>query len=120
MTKSSSAYWLANSENDDLQRVYGISFPNKKQLEEYVRIQEELQKRDHRNIGTQFDLFRFSNLSPGSTFFFPHGALIYNKLIEFIRQEYRYRGYSEVISPVSVLFFIEFFRCYSLKFKFNI
>ncbi len=99
VTKASSAYWLGKAENDDLQRVYGISFPAKKQMDEYVRIQEELLKRDHRTIGTQYDLFRFSNLSPGSAFFFPHGASIFNKLIDFMRNQYRIRGYSEVISP---------------------
>lgn len=99
LTKVASAYWLGNAENDDLQRVYGISFPKPQLMVEYVKIQEELAKRDHRNIGTQFDLFRFSNLSPGSAFFFPHGAIIYNKLVDFMKNQYRIRGYSEVLSP---------------------
>ena len=99
LTKVSSSYWLGNAENDDLQRVYGVSFPKEKLMEEYIKIQEELAKRDHRNIGTQFELFRFSNLSPGSAFFFPHGAMIYNKLVNFMRTQYQIRGYQEVISP---------------------
>jgi threonyl-tRNA synthetase len=51
VTKNSAAYWLGKNTNDDLQRVYGVAFPDKKQLAEYVRIQEELAKRDHRNVG---------------------------------------------------------------------
>lgn len=57
VTKNSAAYWLAKNTNDDLQRVYGVSFPSKKLLDEYVKIQEELAQRDHRNIGKQQDLF---------------------------------------------------------------
>lgn len=99
VTKVAAAYWLGKAGNDDLQRVYGISFPKAKQLEEHLKLQEELAKRDHRNIGTQYDLFRFSNLSPGSAFFFPHGAAVYNKLVDFMRHQYKIRGYTEVHSP---------------------
>jgi len=99
ITKTSAAYWLGKNTNDDLQRVYGVSFPSEKQLDEYVKIQEEIEKRDHRNIGTNQELFFFSQLSPGSAFFYPSGAVIFNRLVDLIRREYKVRGYSEVITP---------------------
>jgi threonyl-tRNA synthetase len=100
ITKSSSSYWLGKAENDTLQRIYGISFPDKKKLKEYQTLIKAAEERDHRRIGTQQKLFFFhSELSPGSCFFLPHGTRVYNRLIEFIRSEYRQRGYSEVITP---------------------
>ena len=85
VTKNSSAYWLGKKENDDLQRVYAISFPKQSLLDEYLRVQEELAKRDHRNIGPKQDLFHFTTLSPGSALFYPNGAVIYNRLMELMR-----------------------------------
>lgn len=99
VTKNSSCYWLGNANNDSLQRVYGVSFPSVKEMEEYVKRKAEEEKRDHRNIGKQQDLFMFHNLSPGSCFFNPYGAYVYNKLVNFIRKEYALRGFTEVISP---------------------
>jgi len=99
VTKNSSCYWLGKSDNDTLQRVYGVSFPSEKLMKEYIKRIEEEEKRDHRNIGKQQNLFMFHNLSPGSCFFYPHGAHIYNKLVQFIRKEYLIRGFTEVISP---------------------
>jgi len=99
LTKLSSSYWQGKAENDSLQRVYGISFPDPKQLKEWEIIQVEAAKRDHRNVGKVQELFFFHPLSPGSCFFLPHGTRIYNKLIEFLRGEYRKRGFSEVITP---------------------
>eukprot|EP00825_Cyclidium_porcatum_P048507 TRINITY_DN816_c0_g1_i4.p1 TRINITY_DN816_c0_g1~~TRINITY_DN816_c0_g1_i4.p1 ORF type:complete len:748 (+),score=168.04 TRINITY_DN816_c0_g1_i4:70-2313(+) len=99
LTKNSSAYWLSKNTNDSLQRVYGISFTSKKELDEYVKKQEELAKRDHRNIGTKGELFMFHNFAPGSAFFYPAGACIYNKLVEFMRKQLKIRGYTEVVTP---------------------
>ena len=65
-----------------LQRVYGITFPDKKQLAEHLERLAEAKKRDHRNVGTQMELFMFDKLSPGSCFFMPNGACIYNALVE--------------------------------------
>lgn len=98
-TKASAAYWLGKSENDDLQRVYGISFPQQKLLDEYVKAQEALAQRDHRNVGKHQELFTLIEMSPGSAFFLPHGARIYTKLMTLIRREYDLRGYTEVITP---------------------
>jgi threonyl-tRNA synthetase len=99
VTKNSSTYWEGKADAETLQRVYGISFPDPKQLKEWEKIQEEAAKRDHRKIGTQQELFFFHELSPGSCFFQPRGAHIYNTLMNFIRDEYRKRGFQEVISP---------------------
>lgn len=94
VVKNSACYWLGSADNDTLQRVYGISFPDAKELKEWKKFQEEAKKNDHRRLGEQQDLFFFHELSPGSCFFLPHGAHIYNKLIEFIRHEYHERGYT--------------------------
>ena len=99
VSKNSSCYWLGNANNDSLQRVYGVTFPSAKEMEEYTKRKAEEEKRDHRNIGKQQELFMFHNLSPGSCFFNPHGAYVYNKLVNFMRKEYALRGITEVISP---------------------
>ncbi|KAJ7253069.1 hypothetical protein B0H12DRAFT_1233777 [Mycena haematopus] len=99
ITKNSSSYFLGDANNDSLQRIYGISFPDKKQLTEYKVFLAEAAKRDHRRIGKDQELFFFNEMSPGSCFFLPHGTRIYNTLLEFMRAEYFKRGYQEVISP---------------------
>ncbi|XP_053984296.1 threonine--tRNA ligase 1, cytoplasmic isoform X2 [Hylaeus volcanicus] len=99
ITKNSSTYWEGNANAESLQRVYGISFPDTKQLKEWEKFQEEAAKRDHRKIGREQELFFFHELSPGSCFFQPRGAYIYNTLVEFIRSEYRKRGFQEVVTP---------------------
>lgn len=97
--KSSSTYWEGKAEMESLQRIYGISFPDPKMLKEWEKFQEEAKNRDHRKLGREQDLFFFHDLSPGSCFFLPKGAYIYNTLIEFIRSEYRKRGFQEVVTP---------------------
>lgn len=99
VTKASSSYWEGNAEAEALQRVYGISFPDPKQLKEWQKFQEEAAKRDHRKIGRDQDLFFFHHLSPGSAFWYPKGAHINNQLINFIKKQYRKRGFHEVITP---------------------
>lgn len=99
VTKNSASYFLGDATNDSLQRIYGISFPDKKQLSEYKAFLAEAAKRDHRKIAREQELFFFNDLSPGSCFFLPHGTRIYNTLIELMRSEYWKRGYQEVISP---------------------
>jgi threonyl-tRNA synthetase len=99
ITKNSSAYWQADATKDHLQRVYGISFPDKAKLKEYQDLIAEAEKRDHRKIGIQQKLFFFHELSPGSCFWLPHGTRLYNRLVNYIKEEYRNRGYGEVITP---------------------
>lgn len=99
VSKNSSAYWKGNEQNDSLQRVYGMSFPTPKEFKQWEEEQEKAAKRDHRLQGKLQDLYFFHNLSPGCAFFLPRGAKLYNTLMEFIRSEYRKRGYTEVITP---------------------
>ena len=99
VTNNSSAYWKGDQKNDSLQRVYGISFPEKKQLDEYLELRRLAAERDHRLIGKNQELFMWHQYSPGSTFMLPHGTRIYNRLQEFIRAEYRRRGFQEVVTP---------------------
>ncbi|KAG9305630.1 hypothetical protein G9A89_001691 [Geosiphon pyriformis] len=100
ITKNSASYFLGDAQNDSLQRIYGISFPDAKQMAEYKKLIEEAAKRDHRKIGQEQELFFFNpEYSPGSCFFLPNGTRIYNTLIDLIREEYRKRGFTEVISP---------------------
>lgn len=91
--KNSSAYWLGKAENDSLQRIYGVTFPSNKELDEYIHLIEEAAKRDHRHIGQQQELFHMHHLSPGCVFMYPYGNLIYQQLINLVRNEYRVRGY---------------------------
>ena len=97
--KNSASYFLGNKDNDSLQRIYGVSFPDKKQMAEHKKFLEEAAKRDHRKIGKDQELFFFHELSPGSAIWLPHGARIYNTILAFIKEQYWKRGYNEVISP---------------------
>ncbi|XP_012721082.2 threonine--tRNA ligase 1, cytoplasmic [Fundulus heteroclitus] len=97
--KNSSTYWEGKADMETLQRIYGISFPDPKMLKEWEKFQEEAKNRDHRKLGREQELFFFHELSPGSCFFLPKGAFIYSTLIEFIRSEYRKRGFQEVVTP---------------------
>jgi threonyl-tRNA synthetase len=97
--KNSSSYFLSNPENDSLQRIHGISFPDKKRMVEHKKFLEEAAKRDHRRIGQDQELFFFHPLSPGSAFWLPHGARVYNTLMHYLKEQYWKRGYQEVITP---------------------
>uniref|UniRef100_A0A8C4MP59 threonine--tRNA ligase n=1 Tax=Equus asinus TaxID=9793 RepID=A0A8C4MP59_EQUAS len=97
--KNSSTYWEGNPEMETLQRIYGISFPDNKMMKNWEKFQEEAKNRDHRKIGKEQELFFFHDLSPGSCFFLPRGAFIYNTLMDFIREEYHQRNFTEVLSP---------------------
>ncbi|CEP23795.1 THS1 [Cyberlindnera jadinii] len=99
LLKNSSCYFLGDATNDSLQRIYGISFPEKKQMEEHLKFLQEAANRDHRKIGREQELFYFNEMSPGSCFWLPHGTRIYNTLVDLLRTEYRKRGYDEVITP---------------------
>ncbi len=96
----SGCYWRADAKNQVLQRVYGTSFPDKKQLTEHLRILEEAKKRDHRRIGKDLDLFSFQDEGPGFPFFHPNGMVIYNEISNFIREELAKRDYVEIMTPI--------------------
>ena len=93
------AYWRGNEKNPMLQRVYATAFADKKELETYLHNIEEAKKRDHRKLGKELDMFMFHELAPGSPFFAPKGAAVYNGLQNFIREMYVKHGYKEVITP---------------------
>uniref|UniRef100_A0ABM5EZ06 threonine--tRNA ligase n=1 Tax=Pogona vitticeps TaxID=103695 RepID=A0ABM5EZ06_9SAUR len=97
--KNSSTYWEGKADMETLQRIYGISFPENKMMKEWEKFQEEARNRDHRKIGKEQELFFFHDLSPGSCFFLPRGAFIYNTLMDFIKEEYHRRNFTEVVSP---------------------
>ncbi|SCU92527.1 LAMI_0E10880g1_1 [Lachancea mirantina] len=99
LLKNSSCYFLGESTNDSLQRVYGVSFPDKKLMDAHLKFLAEASMRDHRKIGREQELFYFNEVSPGSCFWLPHGTRIYNTLVDLVRSEYRRRGYDEVITP---------------------
>ncbi|CAB4252229.1 similar to Saccharomyces cerevisiae YIL078W THS1 Threonyl-tRNA synthetase, essential cytoplasmic protein [Maudiozyma barnettii] len=99
LLKASSCYFLGDAENDSLQRVYGVSFPDKKLMTAHLQFLEEAKKRDHRRIGKEQELFMFNEMSPGSAFWLPHGTRIYNTLVDLMRTQYQKRGYEEVITP---------------------
>eukprot|EP00461_Guttulinopsis_vulgaris_P001276 UN01276 len=82
-----------------VQRVYGISFPTKQQLDEYTTAKARAEELDHRKLGKEQHLFMFHNFSPGSPFWLPHGTRVYNKLVDYLREEYKKRGYNEVRTP---------------------
>lgn len=94
------AYWRGNSKNPMLQRIYGTSFPKKAQLEEYLTLQEEAKKRDHRKLGKELGLFMFSEEAPGMPFYLPKGMLLRNELEQFSRELQIKREYEEVRTPL--------------------
>lgn len=99
LLKNSACYFLGDANNDSLQRVYGVSFPDKKLMDAHLKFLQEASMRDHRKIGREQELFMFHEMSPGSCFWLPHGTRIYNTLVDLMRNEYRKRGYEEVITP---------------------
>lgn len=99
LLKNSSSYFLGDAANDSLQRLYGISFPDKKLMDAHLKFLEEAALRDHRKIGKDQELFFFHEMSPGSAFWLPHGARIYDAMMVFLKEQYKKRGYEEVITP---------------------
>ncbi len=94
-----SAYWRGDQKNRQLTRVYGTAFPDEKMLKKHLEFLKELELRDHRKLGKDLELFMFHEYSPGSPFMLAKGTVIFNELQKFIREEYRKRGYQEVITP---------------------
>lgn len=99
LTKISGAYWRGDSKNEQLQRVYGTAWADKKQLAAYIQRIEEAEKRDHRRIGKQLDLFHLQEEAPGMVFWHPNGWTVYQVLEQYMRQVQREHGYVEVRTP---------------------
>ncbi|HEY5102130.1 MAG TPA: threonine--tRNA ligase, partial [Steroidobacteraceae bacterium] len=99
LTKIAGAYWRGDSRNPMLQRIYGTAWADKKQLDEYLHRLEEAEKRDHRRIGRELDLFHLQEEAPGAVFWHPKGWLIFQTLIGYMREQQLIAGYEEVSSP---------------------
>ena len=99
LTKVSGAYWRGSSENEMLQRIYGTCWSNKKDLDNYLLQLEEAEKRDHRKLGKEMDLFHFREESPGSVFWHHKGWSLFQTLIEYMRSKQKKAGYREINTP---------------------
>ena len=99
LTKVSGAYWRGDSNNEMLQRIYGTCWSTKKELDEYLNRLEEAEKRDHRKLGKEMDLFHFREESPGAVFWHEKGWLLFQRLVEFMRAKQRLAGYKEINTP---------------------
>lgn len=93
------AYWRGDEKNKMLQRIYGTAFWTQKDLDEYLKRLEEARKRDHRKLGPELGLFSFLPIAPAMPFYLPKGALLFNMLADYMRQETLKQGYQEVICP---------------------
>ncbi|MCI2105619.1 MAG: threonine--tRNA ligase [Intestinimonas sp.] len=100
LTTCNAAYWRGDSNRETLQRIYGIAFPKKEQLDEYLARIEEAKKRDHRKLGKELGLFMLSDYGPGFPFFLPKGMVLRNTLIDYWRQVHKKYGYVEISTPV--------------------
>ncbi len=96
----SGAYWKNNAENKMLTRIYGTAFATQSELDEYLKMLEEAEKRDHRKIGREMDLYMFRDEAPGFPFFLPKGMELKNTLIQYWREIHREAGYVEVSTPL--------------------
>jgi threonyl-tRNA synthetase len=99
LMKVAGAYWRGDSRNEMLQRIYGTAWGDKKQLDEYLHRLEEAEKRDHRRIGRELDLFHLQEEAPGAVFWHPKGWAVFQSLIAYMRQRQLPAGYSEVNAP---------------------
>jgi len=99
LTKVSGAYWRGNSNNEMLQRIYGTCWRNKKELDEYILRLEEAEKRDHRKLGKEMDLFHFREESPGAVFWHDKGWTLFQTLIDYMRLKQKKAGYKEINTP---------------------
>ena len=100
LTSVSGCYWRGDKANQVLQRVYGTSFPDKKQLAEYLHLLEEAKKRDHRKLGRELDLFSFQDEGPGFPFFHANGTVLFNEIVRYLREEMTSLGYVEIMTPM--------------------
>jgi len=93
------AYWRGDEKNKMLQRIYGTAFASQKELDEYLHRLEEAKRRDHRKLGPELELFTFLSIAPAMPFYLPKGAWLFNKLVDFMREETKSLGFEEVICP---------------------
>jgi threonyl-tRNA synthetase len=99
LTEAAGSYWRGDESNPMLQRIYGVAFATRKQLDEYLAAVEEARQRDHRRVGADLGLFMLDPISPGSPFYLPKGMILYNTLVAYIRSLYPKYGFHEVMTP---------------------
>jgi threonyl-tRNA synthetase len=100
LLKTSGAYWHADKNNEMLTRIYGITFPSKEELKQYLDMLEEAKKRDHKLLGQKLDLFSIKEFGPGMPFIHPKGMIIWNRLLDFWRKLHYSNGYVEIKTPM--------------------
>ena len=100
LTACNAAYWRGDSNRQTLQRIYGVAFPKKEELDEYLAKIEEAKKRDHRKLGKELGLFMLTEEGPGFPFFLPKGMVLKNTLIDYWREVHKRYGYVEVSTPI--------------------
>ncbi|NNJ72032.1 MAG: threonine--tRNA ligase [Enterobacterales bacterium] len=100
LTKLAGAYWRGSSDNKMLQRIYGTAWANKKELNAYIKRIEEAEKRDHRKLGKQLDLFHIQEDAPGMVFWHPDGWTLFQQVVQYMRRVLRENGYGEVKAPM--------------------
>ena len=99
LTKIAGAYWRGSSDNKMLQRVYGTAWSSEKELKKHLVLLEEAEKRDHRKLGKELDLFHFQDIAPGMVFWHANGWSIYKELEDYIRRKISKEGYKEIKTP---------------------
>jgi len=100
LTRVSGAYWRGDSRNEMLQRIYGTAWANDKQLRTYLHQLEEAEKRDHRRLGRQMGLFHFQEEAPGAVFWHSRGWTLYQRLVDYMREQQNAAGYREIATPI--------------------
>ncbi len=100
LISTAGAYWKGSEKNPQLQRIYGVAFKTKKELDAYIAQVEEAERRDHKKLGAELELFMFHHTSPGMPYWLPKGVILYNELVNFWRDEHSRRGYQEIVSPI--------------------
>jgi len=100
LDKIAGAYWRGSEKNKMLQRIYGLAFETKESLKKYEEMMVEAEKRDHRKLGAQMDLFSFHEEGPGFPFWHPKGMVLWNLLLDWWREEHRKAGYMEIKTPI--------------------
>tara|TARA_B100001027_G_scaffold46013_1_gene29959 strand:+ start:1003 stop:2742 length:1740 start_codon:yes stop_codon:yes gene_type:complete len=99
LTKVAGAYWRGNSDNEMLQRIYGTAWETQEELDNYLNLLKEAEKRDHRKLGKELDLFHFQEEAPGSVFWHAKGWTLFRTLIDYMRQRQEEAGYEEINTP---------------------
>ena len=100
LTHVAGAYWRGDSKNKMLQRVYGVAFRTKPELKAYLKMMEEAEKRDHRKLGKQLDLFHVQEIAPGMAFWHPKGTVLFRVVEDYMRQQLQENGYDEIRTPL--------------------